>query len=1011
MDYHEDTDQLGSSNVYNGQNSAFWNNFKTCFPQEIQALYASLRSNKKLTYDAIINQYIAQGSDSWSESIYNEDAEYKYITMARQLTEDGDVDASNLYQVRGPGEHHLRYFIDNRLNYCDSKWYAGEYPDDYIFLRIYTPTTAVIDDTMSDEKKEEVLQSNARIEASLSVVPANPNITVTPFSNMYAGVRYKSGTLQQQRLTAGESYTFSPLDANETFGDTETAIYGASELSSLGDLSGLYCGVISLGKASKLTELTIGNASPLYHNDNFREISVGANRLLKYIDLRNCSGLGIAGQTPQKTLELSGCPNIEHIYTEGTNLESVDLPESGYIKTLHLPASINTLVIKNQKNISDFYVESYANVRTLCIENSELDTDAILSACRDANGKYTVERVRLTGIDWQLENADFVKSLFPVFDEEGNIISGIRGIDERNNPLDDAYLVGTCYIENLTGAEYTEIKAHYPYLDIEFGEMSSNVIFMAEDGETELYRATVVGKDSNTPNCEDPVLTNKIEMPVKASNVEFDYAWVGWTRKVGDGPHADALLNIAGDRILYPAFAATRRKYEVTFINPTMKENNILQVILVEYGSDAIYTGEEPTRQDVTSPALYSFTGWYPSPEKITGPLTCYAQFTILDENWYTISISDLVGANDEGVIQYGYTLDNTNKTITITKCYNTLNPAVKVPENLTYEVSPYTVTRLGGFGRYKLLELIKLPDTVVEILARAFEECSNLYEIIIPKNTKTIGASALQGCTKLETINIPASVTSIGSAALANCKSLKTIVIEEGNTYYGMVQDCLIDLRNKMVVQGLVTGIIPDDGSVTSLGNYCFAGMPIKSIQIPESITAVSNNAFSSCTELLEVSLPSTLKVLDATCFAWCSNLGQIELPEGLQDIRTYVFDACALKTVVIPSSVNNVLERSFGDMPSLNTVTFGRRTDDTENVVVPYIQHRAFVNSGGTDEPLVFNIPWTKEQHYAKFTGTYEEGGVQYEKDVFFGAKIGAKLRFIDADGALIEEVVKNA
>ena len=75
--FHEDTDQINSSDVYNGQNSVLWYNFRMCFASEIKNLYASLRSDKLLDYDKLINQYVTEGSDKWSANIYNADAEYK----------------------------------------------------------------------------------------------------------------------------------------------------------------------------------------------------------------------------------------------------------------------------------------------------------------------------------------------------------------------------------------------------------------------------------------------------------------------------------------------------------------------------------------------------------------------------------------------------------------------------------------------------------------------------------------------------------------------------------------------------------------------------------------------------------------------------------------------------------------------------------------------------------------------------------------------------------------------
>lgn len=974
--YHEDIDQLGSSNVYNGQNSVLWNNFRICFPQEIQSAYATLRSSEKLTYDAIIDRYITQGSDKWSAAIYNEDAEYKYVSMARQLTDKGDVDASNLYQVRGPGEHHLRYFISNRLNYCDSKWYAGDYPDDYIFLRIYTPSTAAITDDMSEEKKAEVEASNARILASLAAVPADPSITVTPFSDMYAGVRYKSGTLQQQRLAAGVSHKFSPLDPNETFGDTETAIYGASELSSLGDLSGLYCGVISLGKASKLVELKIGNESPDYHNDNFREIAVGANRLLKTIDIRNCSGLGIAGENPQKTLDLSNCPNIENIYTEGTNLESVDLPESGYIKVLHLPASINTLVIKNQQYIRDFSLESYNNIKILRIEDCPtLDTNEILASCADDNGKYTVERVRLTGINWNLPNADFIKTLFPKFDEDGKLISGIRGIDERNNNLDDAYLVGTCYIETLTGAEYTEIKSHYPYLDIKFGEMTSNVTFNYDDttGNNRTHVISLISTDSELIDCPEPTLSPE---PACPENDAFTYEHVGWSRKKQvskgledreedylDYLQKDALWDIDGDRTLYPVFKAIRKTYEVRFFNYSPTGDILILSTMVPYGSDAVCDGSELKKQDTISPEIYSFSSWYPSPTNITGARDCYAQFAILDDKWYQIGIADITDCVDYNGNKFdGYTLDAANKEMSITECNNNFNAAVRIPNYFVFDNVQYKVVSLGGFANHNNLELIDFPEDLRVILNRGFYNCYNLTDLTLPNGLLNIGAYSFQVCNKLTSVYIPASVIYIGDAAFAECINMERIEVDSSNTKFIVKNGCLIDIANKALIQGTSTSTIPQDGSVTSLKTYCFAKTKIKEAIIPEGVTTIANNSFSNCDELTRVVIPNTVVIIDATSFAWCSKLKDVVLPDGLIQIKTYAFDSCAIENIVIPASVRSLLEKSFGDMPSLKKVTFKKNVDEQGNIIIPSIDVNAFINSGNTNG-LVINVPWSAE------------------------------------------------
>ena len=998
--FHEDTDQLGSSNVFNGQNSVLWNNFRLCFPKEIEDTYSELRSSGKLTYNKIIDQFVINGSDKYSEAIYNADAEYKYVSMARENVEHTDeegnqvtgIDASNLYQVRGTGEQHLRYFIANRLNYCDSKWYAGSYPSDDIFLRIYTPKAA------DDATQEEI----DRINASLAAVPANPAITITPFSDMYAGVRYKSGALQQKRLKAGEEWTFKPINENETFGDTETAIYGAGEISSLGDLSGLYCGVINLSNAAKLTELTVGNADPAYYNDNFREISVGSNRLLRYIDLRNCSGLGIAGENPQKTLELSDCPNIEYIYTEGTNLSSVDLPDGGYIKTLHLPKSINTLVIKNHKNITDFYIESYENIRTLCVENSSLNTNELLEACRNADGKYTVERVRLTGIEWgtaeePLPNAEFIMSFVPKFDEDGNIISGIRGIDEKNNPLDDAYLVGTCYIAELTGEEYTEIKSHYPYLDIKFGKMTSNVTFEYSDveGTTYMHTVQIHGANSEPGTCEAPALD---PAPAWPENAAFTYEHVGWSRKkqVSKGLddteddykafiQADALLNITGDRTLYPVFKAIKKYYTVTFINPTAPINDQeLYEAKVSYNENAIYPYDDPIKQNSMAPGMYYFIGWLPSPEKITANTTCSAQFTIdyaeledgdKENDWYVIALTDLPGSD---ATKAGYKV-NDDGTLSILYCDNDLNPAVLIPDTLSEDgITYYTVTTVGGFSGLDGIEILRLPNTLKVLSSRAFEGCDGLAEISLPESLVDIGSNAFHSCLKIKNIFIPKNVNSIGYAAFAECPSLSQLTVDPENSNFKMLDNCLIDIKGKSLIQLLANANIPQDGSVTSLSAYCGAGVTITEAQIPIAITVMPQFAFKDCRALNKLTLHDDITMLDSSCFAGCSALSTISLPSKLRTIRSSVFYNCAFETVRIPGTVTTIGATAFGDLSKLRTVVFDTQLENIDSLT---IDSSAFSNSGTGTEILHFYLPWTAEQHKAKWGSNTAWGAKNYE------------------------------
>ena len=628
--YHEDTDQVDGANVYNGQNSTLWKNFRIAYADEIKETYQKLRGDGLITYDILEEQFITKGSDKWSESIFNEDGEFKYVSMVKT-----DGDASKLPFLRGDGEQHFRYFVENRLNYCDSKWYATDYANDFVSLRIYTPTDA---------------DGNPRTDLA---VEANADITVVPYSNMYAGVRYKAnGQLYQERVEHGEEITFNA--PNETFNDTETAIYGASQLSSLGDLAPLYCGTVDVSKATKLTEIKIGDGTTGYANNNLKELSVGTNKLLKKIDIQNCPSFTSA-------LGLSGCQNIEEIYAKGSGITGVELADSGYLKIIQLPTTIANLTMKNQEYIEEFSMDGYSALKTLLVENCPaIDTLSIL------DNATNLERVRLTGVDWNYPDTSF---LYELKDRR------LAGIDENGTNTDIMWLDGTCHIGYLTGAELVEIKAMYPYLTITYDTLESQLIYMDKRGQyilvdtdtapdlyddgtldflvvpsvdengvlltettdvveelawTEVYRETIINGGNGT--C--PVEAGLLETPVKASTPQYIYTFGGWAKVADSTVDANALLNVEGDRYVYPAFNQEIRYYTVNFyINGELKET-----YQVPYGGTATFAGDTT---HPTDPDIFEFVEWKPSPANIQGDTNCYAQYydvREIQDDWATIA-------------------------------------------------------------------------------------------------------------------------------------------------------------------------------------------------------------------------------------------------------------------------------------------------------------------------------------------------------------------------------------
>jgi len=416
----EDTDTIDGALVFNGQTSTFWCNLRDAFGAEIAALYNTLRGQAYLKYDYIESQFEAHQA-KWPEAIFNEDS---YSKCLEPLILNND--ATYLEMLQGSKAQQRKWWLYNRFRYIDSKYNAGDAKSDYIQLRGY----------------------------------AKDNITVTPYADIYASIKYGS-YLVQTRALRGSSYTLNcPLDS---VNDTEILIFSASQLKSVGDISGLKVGLCDISRATKLQSLKLGDSAANYSNPNLRTLTFGNNVLLKTIDCRNCVNLG-TGVTSAP--DISGCVGVEEVYFDGTAITGITLPNGGMINTLHLPATLTELTMLNQVNLENFVLAGHSNITTLRIENSPaVDVIPIVEAL-PANS-----RVRLLNIAWELNTATALTKL-----------TQCRGLDENGGNVSVAVVSGTVHVNGaLSLATSIYCEENFPYLTVTADSYISD-IFTDHDG-------------------------------------------------------------------------------------------------------------------------------------------------------------------------------------------------------------------------------------------------------------------------------------------------------------------------------------------------------------------------------------------------------------------------------------------------------------------------------------------------------------------------------------------------
>ena len=225
------------------------------------------------------------------------------------------------------------------------------------------------------------------------------------------------------------------------------------------------------------------------------------------------------------------------------------------------------------------------------------------------------------------------------------------------------------------------------------------------------------------------------------------------------------------------------------------------------------------------------------------------------------------------------------------------------------------------AFSNCRSLKQVTLGKGVKEISRYAFAGCGELSEINLNEGITRIGERAFL-YTNMTRIHIPASVTQLASGFLISSE-LNSITVDPNNTKYYSTNNCLIEKDTNVLVLGSNTSIIPDDGSVATIGPYAFYNLKITNITIPQAIKQLGDHAFSNCTSLQNIDLPLGLQVIGTSAFSNCDSLKKIELPASISEILSGVLGGCdSLEEISIPSTVQSILGSAFKGCISLHAI-----------------------------------------------------------------------------------------
>lgn len=210
-----------------------------------------------------------------------------------------------------------------------------------------------------------------------------------------------------------------------------------------------------------------------------------------------------------------------------------------------------------------------------------------------------------------------------------------------------------------------------------------------------------------------------------------------------------------------------------------------------------------------------------------------------------------------------------------------------------------------SAFSDCVCLEKIEVPEAVVKIDDLAFNGCTNLTKIVLHEGLRKIGKGAFKNCRNLKQIELPISLSSIGDAPFRGCESIKSIHVDPKNRYYKSEpnkregSDHVLFNKNKSVIVAYpassreVQYDIPD--SVTVISDWAFSECKkLNRITIPDSVSEIGEGAFCNCVLLDEVEIPDSVEKIDDCAFRGCASLEKVVIPSSVKDLGWGLFDGC---------------------------------------------------------------------------------------------------------------------
>lgn len=928
--------------AYAGHESRLWNYLEADneFMGIVQRIDSALY-NAGLTYANVIKMFDEKQSAKWCERVYNQDAQYKYVSP---FVENG---TNNLFMMQGSRQSHRRWWLSKRFSFIDAMFVSGEFKSNVIETKL----------------------ANAPIGLHFSIVSGEGS----SYGYGVNDIAVETGVA----ISEGESHTFTTKQVLN-IGDP-LRLYSAFNIREV-DLSEftpymstlVIGGVNSSELGTKLKRLVIGVDTSTDERRNTSLSQISGIEMAQRLEEIN-----VEGYSALTSLAVDSLRYLKTVKAYKSGLTGISFADGSPIELLELPATLQGISLSNSSRLtqSGLKIEGeWSSLSSISIKKCQHfmnDFELINNWYDTKTTEDSKCSLVMEGINWSNVNGGDLAKIANIA-QVGGVVSlkGTIRLSQASN--DDLFVIREVFGEHVFN-KGSELWITSDAMVVVISESDTIV-----EGKSMKFSAIVFSESESGTLTYDIVGDAGAGVSIDSStglltSVEDGGATVSFVVRAmyspsNGGATITGTKRVTVEKAIYPSSSATtivgnyypKNEYE------TYKWETTTEGVNGYMTAEWSLTGDITSYYSIDSQNVYECT--LRKVEDVVGAVSGTISLVLKKEgdSSQILSITSTLIVKDATVMMTS--LDNPEAMscmysagLAANSSFMTYAEAAAVTDSQIQSGTSYSTSIFYKYGTsIKTFNEFQYFTGLTTVPTYCFCRCTMLSEIVLPTQILEIGSYAFGYSTsyasKIISIEIPSSVSLIGNYAFCYCGTLASVKFNDG---------------------------------VNTIGDYAFGYCTsLKSIELPRTITTIKSYAFVGASSLLQISGGEGVTSISNDAF---SNVNKSVKIDKKSKFGLFYIDGLYLSI-----GVQNVGEL-YGD-GRIAAYLYGNRTFKGDTGVVFESSSNSFVlelnNTGGL-ENITERIP------YIGLTYTFSSNKGNAKFSISYISKDGENKEIVVSEG----------